>query len=123
MSAWHQCQCRAGDGNIAGWTRCLIRYSSIESSKQKEVPFSKCSVADEGKGCECGYNGVARRTLRGVAKVVGVDALCERGARRRLDRDEARRLGRLLTKLLAEKREGDPRKVGAAAGAADDDVR
>ena len=64
-----------------------------------------------GKGCE----------VRGVAEIVGVAAPGEARARRGLDGDDAHVPA--AAQLRAQEREDDAGEVGAAAGAADDDVR
>ena len=61
-----------------------------------------------------------RRQVRGVAEIIGVLAAGERRACRRLDRDEAALA--TTAQLQPEEREGKPREVRAAAGAADHDV-
>ncbi len=61
-----------------------------------------------------------RRQADGVAVVVGVDALGQRRARRRLGADEARR--RPVAQVAAQPRERQPGEVRAAADAADHDV-
>ena len=61
-----------------------------------------------------------RRHAEGVAEVVGVGALGEAGARRRLDR--AYDGGHPARPLLAQEREGEAAEVGAAAGASDEEV-
>src|SRR4051812_29878541 len=60
-----------------------------------------------------------RREVGGVAEVIGILALGERGAGGRLDRDQAALAA--ATQLLAKKRKGKPREVRAATGTTDDD--
>mmetsp|Transcript_2344 Transcript_2344/g.4944 ORF Transcript_2344/g.4944 Transcript_2344/m.4944 type:complete len:206 (-) Transcript_2344:769-1386(-) len=57
-----------------------------------------------------------------VAKVVGILALCERWAVRRLSRDHFELLRRLLPEALTQEREAQAREVGATASAAHNDI-
>ena len=111
---------------ISSW--CTAIGSISPSMTRWEISGAHAVVAQpagvDSGGHEAAAQGVhldQRRQVRGVAEVVGVGALGHGRAGGGLDGDDARALV-LSAQLATDERERDAGEVGAAAGAADDDV-